>query len=79
MSQTISENTTASTPLLDSLITPETLADRLGMTERNLSEWRITGRGPEFIRVGRGARYVPKAVDDWLLSQERKSTAEEAR
>ncbi|MEV8168854.1 helix-turn-helix domain-containing protein [Microbacterium paraoxydans] len=68
----------ASTTLLDSLITPATLAERLGTTERNLSEWRITGRGPKFIRIGRSPRYRPEAVDEWLLAQEHASTSEEA-
>lgn len=67
-----------STPLLDSLITPATLAERLGTTERSLAEWRITGTGPKFIRVGRSPRYRPEAVDAWLLSQEHASTSEEA-
>jgi len=66
-----------STSLLDSLITPATLAERLGTTERSLSEWRITGRGPKFIRVGRSPRYRPEAVDVWLLAQEYASTSEE--
>lgn len=68
----------ASTTLLDSLIAPATLAARLGTTERSLSEWRITGRGPKFIRVGRSPRYRPEAVDEWLLDQEFASTSEEA-
>lgn len=68
-----------STPLLDSLVAPATLAERLGTTERSLSEWRIKGRGPKFIRVGRSVRYRPEAVDAWLLSQEYASTSEEVR
>lgn len=74
----MSVSTTASTPLLDSLITPATLAEGLGTTERSLAEWRITGRGPKFIRVGRSPRYRPEAVDEWLLAQEHTSTSEEA-
>lgn len=66
-------------PLLDSLVAPATLAERLGTTERSLSEWRIKGRGPKFIRVGRSVRYRPEAVDEWLLSQEYASTSEELR
>ena len=65
------------TSLLDSLITPSILAARLGTTERSLSEWRITGRGPRFIRAGRSVRYRPEAVDTWLLAQEYASTSEE--
>ncbi len=66
-----------SSSLLDSLIEPSTLAARLGTTERSLSEWRITGRGPKFIRVGRRVRYRPEAVDSWLLANEHTSTLEE--
>lgn len=72
-------STHAGTALLDSLVSPATLAERLGTTERTLSEWRINGRGPAFIRVGRGVRYRPEAVDEWLLSQEHASTADELR
>jgi hypothetical protein len=75
----MSTTTVTSTSLLDSLVSPATLAERLGTTERSLSEWRITGRGPKYIRVGRGVRYRPEAVDAWLLSQEHASTSEEIR
>lgn len=68
-----------SAPVLDDLLTPAVLAERLGMTERTLSEWRITGRGPVFIRLGKTVRYRPHAVDSWLLSQEHQSTSEESR
>jgi hypothetical protein len=68
-----------SSPLLDSLITPRTLAERLGTTERNLSEWRISGRGPKYLRIGRSPRYTPESVDAWLRAQEHGSTSEELR
>ena len=69
--------TKAAAPVLDGLITPAVLSARIGQTERTLSEWRITGNGPAYIRVGRGVRYRPEAVDAWLLSRERTSTADE--
>ncbi len=65
--------------LLETLITAAALAQRLDTTERNLSEWRITGRGPKYMRVGRRAMYAPDAVDDWLRTQEFRSTSEELR
>ena len=71
--------TPVSTSLLDSLITPATLAARLGLTQRTLSEKRITGTGPAFIRTGKSVRYRPEAVDDWLISREFRSTSEEVR
>ena len=65
--------------LLETLITAAALAQRLDTTERNLSEWRITGRGPKYMRVGRRAMYAPDAVDEWLRTQEFRSTSEELR
>ncbi|WP_454810382.1 helix-turn-helix transcriptional regulator [Paenarthrobacter nitroguajacolicus] len=67
------------TPLLDSLVTPDALAERPGVTRRTVDGWRITGKGPKFIPLGRVPRYGPEAVDAWLLSQERASTSEEMR
>ncbi|QCQ17183.1 helix-turn-helix transcriptional regulator [Microbacterium sp. RG1] len=64
-------------PLLATLISPATLAEALGTTERTLSEWRIRGTGPAYLRVGRSVRYRPESVDTWLLAQEHLSTAEE--
>jgi Helix-turn-helix domain len=69
----------SSTTLLDSLITPETLSDRLGVRLTTLAEWRVKGRGPAFLRVGRSPRYRPESVDAWLLAQEHSSTVEEVR
>ena len=66
-------------PVLDSLLTPPGLAEQLDVTERTLSEWRITGRGPAFIRLGKTVRYRSAAVESWLLSQEHLSTSEEVR
>jgi predicted DNA-binding transcriptional regulator AlpA len=66
-------------PVLDGLLTPPALAGQLDVTERTLSEWRITGRGPAFIRLGKTVRYRSAAVEAWLLSQEHRSTSEEVR
>jgi predicted DNA-binding transcriptional regulator AlpA len=71
--------TPTSTALLDSLITPATLADRLGLTQRTLSEKRITGTGPAYVRIGKSVRYRPESIDAWLLAQEHYSTSQEVR
>jgi predicted DNA-binding transcriptional regulator AlpA len=71
--------TPTSTAVLDSLITPATLADRLGLTQRTLSEKRIRGTGPAYVRIGKSVRYRPESVDAWLLEQEYNSTSREVR
>lgn len=68
-----------STSLLDTLIDADTLAERLSIRRRTVDEWRITGKGPKFIRIGRSVRYNPESVDSWLLSNEHNSTVEEVR
>ncbi|PZF55276.1 DNA-binding protein [Curtobacterium sp. MCSS17_008] len=61
------------------LLTPDALAARLHVTTRNLRQWRITGAGPRFVRVGRFPLYRQEAVEAWLLEQEYASTADELR
>lgn len=39
------------------LLTPEDLADRWNLTETTLSQWRWNGRGPRYIKMGKGIRY----------------------
>lgn len=68
-----------SAPVLDSLLTPPMLAERIRQTERTLSEWRTRGDGPPFIRVGKSVRYRPEIVAEWLLSREVGSTKDEVR
>lgn len=63
--------------VLDGLLSPPALARRLDVTERALSDWRISGRGPAFIRLGKTVRYRSRVVEDWLLAQEHQSTSEE--
>ncbi|WP_083404050.1 AlpA family transcriptional regulator [Curtobacterium sp. MCBA15_001] len=64
---------------LDSLLTADELAEQLHTTTRNLREWRSTGRGPRFVRVGRLPLYRREAVELWLGEQEYASTADELR
>ena len=66
-------------PRLNDLLTPDALAAQLHTTTRNLREWRATGRGPRFVRVGRLPLYRLEAVEQWLREQEYSSTADELR
>lgn len=70
-----------SAPTLNGLLTPDALAHHLGVTTRALAEWRVSppSTGPAYLRIGRGVRYRPEAVEAWLLAQEHASTHEEAR
>jgi excisionase family DNA binding protein len=53
----------------DSLLTPEGLAEFLGVPVATLYQWRYRGIGPRAYRVGRHLRYAPEEVDRWLAEQ----------
>jgi len=59
----------ASDDSLDEVLTPRDLARWLKVPERTLSDWRYTGSGPPFHRVGRHVRYVTDEVRAWLTCQ----------
>jgi len=37
----------------DTLFAPDTVAEMLCCSPRTLAEWRLSGRGPRFVRLGR--------------------------
>lgn len=37
----------------DPLLTPQVMADRLGVSVKTLERWRLQGEGPPFVRVSR--------------------------
>ena len=39
------------------LLTPEDLSARWNITLATLSQWRWNGRGPRFVKMGKGIRY----------------------
>ena len=61
------ETTTSSG--LDPLMSIEELSDYLHIPVRTLYDWRLCGRGPCAIHVGRQLRYFVSDVHDWLASQ----------
>jgi len=53
----------------DRLLNEGELAEQLGSTVRFLQSKRMTGGGPEFIKVGDSVRYSQLAVGKWLKSR----------
>lgn len=49
----------------------------LGVANTTLEAWRIKGKGPRFLKVGKGAiRYDRKDVAEWIEAQKVSSTSE---
>lgn len=54
------------------LLTPADAADVLGVALKTLADWRLTGRGPAYVRLGDGLRapirYPADVLDDWITA-----------
>ncbi len=48
------------------LISPQDLADLLGVPLQTIYRWRTYGDGPRGLRVGRHVRYRRHDVDAWI-------------
>jgi predicted DNA-binding transcriptional regulator AlpA len=51
-------------------------AERLGISVRTLQQWRRTGDGPPYVKMGSAVRYNPEAVDAWVADRTVNSTAQ---
>ena len=51
------------------LISIEELSEYLNVPTRTLQDWRLAGRGPRAVHVGRQLRYFVADVQEWLQSQ----------
>lgn len=59
------------------LLTPKLVADMLGLTERTLERWRITGEGPRYVKLSRSTvRYLSDDVTDFVQASLRANTAQ---
>src|SRR5215471_1157268 len=57
------------------LLTPEAVAEYIGISKYTLADWRVRKCGPAYILVGRLPRYSAEDVEHWLESR-RKATSE---
>ncbi|MBI3439222.1 MAG: helix-turn-helix domain-containing protein [Proteobacteria bacterium] len=60
----------------DRLLTPNQVATRLHVKTRTLANWRVSGKGPPYRKIGGLVRYSEGEVDAWVLSRRRRSTSE---
>ena len=59
----------------------EEAAELLGVSPRTLGNWRGSGYGPPFLKLGSGGRtsavrYRVAALEEYLRQQERRSTSD---
>lgn len=59
--------------MAQALLTPEDVADQLRVEVKTLANWRSSGVGPTFLKVGKYARYRQVDVDSYIESRLPKS------
>lgn len=57
-------------------LTTEELAARWRMNPQSLRNWRLQGRGPKFVKVGKKALYAVTDVEAWERDNTKGSTVE---
>lgn len=60
--------------MMHELVTPEKLAEELGVTTGTLSKWRYNGTGPLYRKLGGNGRtnhvrYLRADITEWLDAQ----------
>jgi hypothetical protein len=50
----------------DALLNEVQAAKRLNLSTRTLQAWRVSGRGPAFVRAGRAIRYRCRDLTVWI-------------
>ena len=68
-------------PALAPLLQSAAVATLLGMRPQTLRKWRLSGRGPPYIRLGGPmgrVLYRRADLDAWLIARTFRSTAAEA-
>ena len=59
--------------------TPGAQTDYLGLSNRTLDGYRVSGAGPAFHRFGNRVRYLKSDLDSWALDRRATTTAEADR
>ncbi|MEX2530962.1 MAG: helix-turn-helix domain-containing protein [Gemmatimonadota bacterium] len=57
-------------------LSPEEAAERLGVARSTVDNWRWTGSGPRYVKVGGRVRYRLSDLADYLDRQTRRSTSD---
>lgn len=56
---------------IEELIAEADLAAQLHQQITTLAAWRVGGRGPAYVKIGRKVFYRPNDVSTWLAGQRR--------
>ena len=60
----------------DPFARPREAAPHVRLSDRTLERYRVTGEGPEFLKIGRLVFYEQSSLDEWLKLKRRRSTSD---
>lgn len=62
----------------DDFYSPEQLSERLGGTikPRTLANWRTSGTGPKYVKLGGKVAYPKREVEAWIAKRTVQSTSQ---
>ena len=67
--------TTQAQPVARQLLNNDETADMLNVSRRTLPVWRVQGKGPKFIKIGKLVRYERTEIDAWILANTHANTS----
>lgn len=64
--------------MLEPLIDTKLAAEYLGFKPNVLEQWRVQGRGPRFLKIGRAVKYAPADLRAYVEASASNSTSQAA-
>jgi hypothetical protein len=58
------------------LLTPDQVAERLGLSVQTLAIWRLRAFGPRWLKISSRVRYRERDLEEFLASRARTSTSD---
>lgn len=58
------------------IVNTESAARLVGLSSSTLAKYRLTGDGPQFLKVGRSVRYRIADLEAWLSGKAKSSTSQ---
>jgi predicted DNA-binding transcriptional regulator AlpA len=49
-------------------LTPKQVSEATGFATQTLANWRVLGKGPAYVRLGRSVRYSEDEVERFMMS-----------
>jgi excisionase family DNA binding protein len=60
-------------------LTTKEAARLMGFHPTTLAKWRVSGKGPPYLKIGRSIRYEYTVVEQWMRERTHKNTSQYGR